>query len=128
MARRRDDARLMVDRPRYLKSGCIVPFCRRTSTLFKGEWVCGEHWKLVDRSLKAYRTKRLKQITKAFEKEDALTREAQRLFALKEGRELEIWKHANRAADLAGKWRRVEALIWRKMKRQAIERAASWGG
>lgn len=78
----------MADRPRYPRTGCVVPFCRRTSTLFPSEWICGDHWRLVDRSLKMFRTKRLKA--------------AQR----------------NRK-----RWERLERATWRRMKRQAIERA-----
>lgn len=34
----------MADRPRYPKSTCCVPFCRRTSTVMPGEWLCRDHW------------------------------------------------------------------------------------
>lgn len=74
------------------KTNCVVIGCRRTSKCFPHEWLCGEHWRLVDRPLKTFRTRYLKR--------------------------------------LAGKqpspqrWRNCESLIWRRMKRQAIERAA----
>lgn len=77
---------------RYPRTSCIVPFCPRTSTLFPNEWACGDHWRLVDRSLKAFRTRHL--------------------------------KHLERTASRR-RWSTAEALIWRRMKRQAIERAAS---
>lgn len=41
---------------------CVVPFCRRTRGLRKGEaclpgeWICGDHWRLVDRRLKRLRS------------------------------------------------------------------------
>lgn len=41
---------------------CLVPFCRRTRGDRKNdplrpglEWICAEHWRLVDRSLKLKR-------------------------------------------------------------------------
>jgi hypothetical protein len=80
----------MTERARYPRTSCIVPFCRRTSTLFKHERVCAEHWRLVDRDLKRFRTRHLKRL--------------------------------GRARNLR-RWHAAEALIWRRMKRQAIERA-----
>jgi hypothetical protein len=99
-----------------------VPFCRRTSTHFKNEWLCGDHWRLVDRQLKRFRTKRLAVVWRLVERYEAETRAAQAAFAAG-GRELPIWIWANRSADQRGRWRRLEAAIWRRMKRQAIERA-----
>lgn len=88
-------------KPRYPRTSCCVPFCRRTSTLFRDEWVCGEHWRLVDRSLKRLRSTLRRRWVKR-------------------------WRAAQyrRRVDLNIAWRRVEAAIWRRMKRQAIERAA----
>lgn len=80
----------MTDRPRYPRTACCVPFCRRTSTLFPHEWVCGDHWRLVDRSLKLVRTRLL---------------------------------HGRRNLPQR-RWRKLEGLIWSRMKRQAIARAA----
>ena len=60
----------MPERPTYEKSSCCVPFCRRTSRRFKGEWICADHWKLVPRTLKAFRTKRLKDVGREWEKAD----------------------------------------------------------
>lgn len=31
---------------------CCVPFCRCTTKRVFYEWICGSHWKLVDRSLR----------------------------------------------------------------------------
>lgn len=74
---------------RYPRLPCAVPYCRRGSTRFPPGWefLCGIHWRLVDKALKRLRTK------------------------------------ARRKREGA-RYNRLEALIWRKMKRQAIERAA----
>lgn len=42
----------MSPRPRYPRSSCCVPGCRRTSTLFTAEWVCGDHWRMIPRRFK----------------------------------------------------------------------------
>lgn len=81
----------------YPRRPCEVPFCRRTSTRFPNEWLCCDHWRLVDRPLKLYRTRRLKQLRQRYEASLTLT----------------AWARYRRSADL----------IWRRMKRQAIERA-----
>lgn len=85
---------MTVPRPRYPRSRCCVPFCRRTSTLFPSEWICGEHWRLVDRDLKRVRT---------------------RLMAR--------FKRRRKTMAAYRAWERVERATWRRMKRQAIERA-----
>ena len=42
---------------------CAVPFCRRTRGLRRGderlppEWICGDHWRLVDRRLRRLKAK-----------------------------------------------------------------------
>lgn len=105
----------MDERPTYPKSGCCVPFCRRTSRRFKEEWICGDHWKLVPRDLKTFRTKRLKQIRLAFDKAEALRRACAR------GEERQ--EHYRRTCRLARRWDRTEKAIWRRMKRIAIEKA-----
>jgi hypothetical protein len=109
-----------VTRPRYPRSSCIVPFCRRTSTLFSGEWVCADHWRLVDRGLKRFRTKRLRAIRRLADKYEALMRAAQA--RLPEAEE-EVWRWADRGALQRRRWRTVERITWARMKRQAIERA-----
>lgn len=46
-----------------LRMTCVVPGCRRTRGRHKGEppiepgmeWICGPHWKLVPRRIKAIR-------------------------------------------------------------------------
>lgn len=97
----------MPERPTYPKSSCCVPFCRRTSRRCKDEWICGDHWKLVPRALKTFRTKRLKLIRLQFERANAIaTRE-----------------EYFRACRLARRYERLEGATWRRMKRIAIEKA-----
>lgn len=84
----------MSERQRYPRSGCCVPFCRRTSTLFRDEWICGEHWRLVDRDLKRLRTRLLIR-----------------------------FKRRPQTMAVRRAWLRIEQATWRRMKRQAIERA-----
>lgn len=90
----------------YPRSRCCVPFCRRTSTRFPQEWLCADHWRLVDRDLKRFRTKRLKALYRAWEKLEATV------------------PGSLSTAAAARRWHRSEDLIWRRMKHQAITRAA----
>lgn len=110
----------MTERPVYPLSRCCVPFCRRWSKRFETEWLCGEHWRLVDRGLKRFRTKRLKEIALLFEKIDGILKatdqEAQPDQAA--GLKVRLW-HTSR------RWHRLERATWSKMKKQAIERAAA---
>lgn len=93
-------------RARYPRTACCVPFCRRTSTLFPKEWLCADHWRLVERRLKRFRTKRLNQLRGRWQK--AYAEEPQ----------------SKRATMARQAYWRAEALIWERMKRQAISRAA----
>jgi len=63
-------------------------------------------------------------IRRLIDRYDGLTRAAQAAFAEGTGRELEIWRWANKGADTRGRWHRLENATWRRMKRQAIECAA----
>lgn len=103
---------------------CCVPGCRRRSSKFKSEWLCGDHWRLVDKRLKVYRTKRLKRLVRACEAANWWLHLAQVLFVSGWGPEVDVWKYADPAARAYGKWWRIENLIWQRMKRQAITRAA----
>jgi hypothetical protein len=87
----------MNQRPRYPRTGCIVPFCRKTSTLFPGEWVCADHWRLVDRALKQIRARLIRRFKRRGWIDDRRR-----------------WPAVNQTLDG----------VWRRMKRQAIERAA----
>jgi hypothetical protein len=113
-------------RERYPRSRCCVPFCRRTSTLFPHEWVCGEHWRGVERSLNRFRTKRLKEIGRAIEAAHAATAVAQAALAAG-GSEDAVWWAVDVEGRLRRRWRRVERSTWARMKRQAIERAGACG-
>jgi len=104
----------MTERPTYPWSACAVPFCRRRSRRFRPgeEWLCGEHWRLVDRALKTFWRKRLQTLYLRWAKAKAIhdatpTRDA--------------WM-AERST--ARRWHRTRDLLWRRMKRQAVERSA----
>jgi len=94
-----------------MKTSCCVPGCRRWSTKFKHEWLCGDHWRLVDRRLKVYRTKRLKRLNQAVEAAEWWLHLAQTLFVAGWGPELDVWKYADPAARAWSKYLRVEELI-----------------
>ena len=115
----------MAAQPRYPKSRCCVPGCRRSSTLFSREWMCGDHWRLVDRALKAFRTKRMRPLYRRWSTANAL-RVAFQQDALSRGEEVGdgVWRLVDIERRAARRWWAAENLIWRKMKRQAIERAA----
>lgn len=106
----------MAERPRYPRSGCLVPFCRRTSTLFEREWLCADHWKLVPRELKRFRTQRLKAAYRAWEKAAA----ALDLANQKGEGAREAYFRQSRANR---RWHGIERGTWRRMKRIAVEKA-----
>ena len=117
----------MAERPTYPKTGCVVPFCRRRSTRFKNEWICGDHWRMVPRSLKVFRTRRRREIKRLYEKYTA-TYEA--MCAARDqslpwtDEEAAVFNTAMWKSWHAGqRWDRFEAAIWRRMKKAAIERA-----
>lgn len=94
----------MIQRHRFPRSTCCVFGCRRTSTKYRGEWVCGPHYRLVDTALKRTRIRLRARHRKAF-------------------------AAAQRAADgpaverICSAWDRMENAVWRRMMRQATERA-----
>lgn len=45
------------------RTPCSVPFCRRTVKGRWAYWMCAAHWRLVDRPLKALRTKLRRKYT-----------------------------------------------------------------
>lgn len=84
------------------RTSCSVPFCRRsTAGVWKG-FICGPHWRLVDRDLKRLRT-----------------RVRQRYMRL--GEVVTIPRGWRCLTDRAA---RADNGIWRRMVRQAAERAA----
>lgn len=90
----------MTERPKYPRTGCVVPFCRRTSTLFQGEWICGEHWRCVSPHLR----RRHHKLARAYRKADAAQRygRANRLIGLFERNWARIKRHAiERAGGIA---------------------------
>jgi hypothetical protein len=121
----------MTQRPRYPRSTCCVIGCRRTSTLFEREWICGEHWRLVDRDVKRLRTKILKRRRHEVEAAQGRFNAACEALAVNKPDESRYRLEDLEAYDLAqaqlsgvnrGYWATVD-LFWRRMKRQATERA-----
>lgn len=100
-----------------------MPFCRRTSTLFPGEWICGEHWRLVDRSLKRLRTRLLKRARAAWQKRHGATLAAQADLRIG-GLESAVWEAVHFEIAAENRLVRLEASTWRRIKAQAAERAA----
>lgn len=117
----------MTDRPRFPKSTCCVLGCRRTSTLFKGEWICGDHWRSVDKTLRVFYRKQLRKLCRAYEKAEALAQAAETA-AIGSDHTSEPYHRAwetHCAMRRAGnRYWRADATIWGRIKRQADERAA----
>ncbi len=88
----------MVTKAIHPKSSCIVPYCPRTTRTFPlgHEWLCADHWKLVDTAFKRLRTRIIKR-------------------AKKRGR-FQKWTHRDALELTLMGW-------WRRAKKQAIERA-----
>lgn len=94
---------------------CCVPFCRRTIARSRlpdehNEWICGKHWPLVSRRLKAeYRLAKCR---------------ARRIIARKSVYR-EYWKlppGSPGRVSAVSMWRRLDG-IWERCKVDAIERA-----
>jgi hypothetical protein len=82
---------------------CLVPGCRHTRKAGgHPEWICHDHWALVDRRLKLRR----REVSHRLRRRGELARTADSYEVL-----------SDRAA-----W--MMAMLWRRMKAQAIERAA----
>lgn len=89
----------------FAQTSCMVPGCRRHTARYGNsdvEWLCVDHWRLVDPALKRFRTK----LVRRYIRKGELTQEPL------------YWRAHSRRA------RRMLTSIWRRMKRQAIERAA----
>lgn len=92
----------------YPLSRCCVPFCTHTSRTFAPghEWVCRDHWRLIDPELKRLRTRMVKRYVREGRVEKGAG----------------VYNCQRHSAWLTlGGW-------WRRAKRQAIERAAGIGG
>lgn len=118
--------------------GCVVPGCRRTRGDRKGdplqpgmEWICGEHWALVDRSLKRLRARSRRR----WDRRIALAKRAGARFLEESSRSATPGSHAyldltplyasaSKLRHAEDARRRILGWIWERMKRQAIERAA----
>lgn len=84
---------------------CCVPFCRRTRADDGDfvEWMCGDHYRLVDRRLKTLRSRIRRRCEKIVRGAD-----------YRRG-----WVHLR-----VTRAHHTDNLLWDRMKRQAIERAA----
>lgn len=84
---------------RLMRTSCLVPFCRRTTSNEKlkarrhTEWICGRHWALTDRQARRLLFRIRRKITQ---------------------------RPLSRRLVLQG----IEMRLWELLKRQAIERAA----
>lgn len=95
---------------------CCVPFCNRTRGDRKGdpvnrysEWICGDHWKLVDRRTKLFR----RRCDTALEK----ARREVAAYRSRHGDEI----HIDLALKINHAGRRA-ARAWDRCKREAIEK------
>ena len=121
----------MTARPRYPRSSCCVIGCRRTSTLFPGEWICGEHWRMVDREIKRLRTKVLKRRGRECAAADARVEAARAALTANMPTPDRYRPEDLTALDLAQRqragarraYRANAAMFWNRIKRQATERA-----
>lgn len=98
--------------------GCCVPFCRRTIGAAKlapnSEWVCGKHWPLVPKRLKRHKRLIAKLIHREMHKHPLFN---------------EYWKMppGSRARIRAYHLWTIDAAVWERCKRAAIEAAGGIG-
>lgn len=108
-----------------------MPFCRRTSTLYEREWMCGDHWRMTRRADRLFYPKHMRLLYRRWERLNVLADAAMARFeasVLPDGRflmaDLDEATAADKARRLAAaKFWRTDALMWARLKRQAIERA-----
>jgi hypothetical protein len=109
---------------------CCVPFCRRT-TRDDGrfsEWICGAHWRLVDKELRRLKSRAGAAIRKAEAEIESINREGYE-FALAHDGGVAEEIIARLGAAMARRRRKLRQAwhLWERCKRQAIERALSGG-
>ncbi len=95
----------MTQRPRYARVACCVPFCRRGSTRWPPpyELLCGDHYRLADKSLRRARMSVRRRLVKLGE--------------------WEVGSDGSNGHAVSARARRLDELFWAKIKRQAITRA-----
>jgi hypothetical protein len=95
--------------------------------LFKGEWICGDHWRLVDRGLKAAYRKQLRKLAKRYEKAAAFAASAETA-SVGSDHTSEAYHRAWDTHRKMGRARRrywaADGIFWFRIKRQATERAS----
>lgn len=121
----------MTQRPRYERSTCCVIGCHRTSRLFPSEWICGEHWRMVDRDIKRLRTRILKRRGRECEAAQARVESARAAltanmpapdrYRLEDLDAMELAQRQRIGARRA--YSACAAMFWARIKRQATERA-----
>lgn len=106
-----------------------MPFCRRRTGRTKGEWICCDHWPLVDSRLRRYWRKQMRKLYRKWEAADsAYSFRNAELVAEADPRGIHIedpvWALREAREKAAKRWRAAHATIWTRIKRQAITRAA----
>lgn len=115
---------------------CLVPGCRHTKGLdydpveWMWEWICAQHWRLVSRRLKASKTRLRRRfhrlLASAIDSRPSPINDGGAWYRdpLAEP-PVTRWVRYKDDTDFAEHWRLTRALkwIWRRMRKQAIERA-----
>ena len=108
---------------------CCVPFCRRRTCLTTSEWICHEHWPLVDRRLKAYWRRQMRKRHREWEVAEACYQARDAAIVAEadpRGIHIEdpIWAFMEKREKARHRWWVSHTTIWGRIKRQAITRAA----
>lgn len=90
---------------------CCVPHCRRTRANTEGwdSWICGEHWRLVPKKMRAVKNRNAREIRSAIAKNPLVA---------------EYWKMPPGAPERIAAVRlwNTHDRIWSRCKRAAIEK------
>jgi hypothetical protein len=109
---------------------CCVPFCRRTRRNDGrfSEWICGAHWRLVDKKLKRLKKQSSDAFRRADDECEAINREGYE-FALVHNGGVAEEIIARLGAAMARRRRKLRQAwrLWERCKREAIERALAGG-
>jgi hypothetical protein len=109
---------------------CCVPFCRRTigAEGTFSEWICGRHWRLVDKDLRRLKSRAGAAVRKAEAEIEAINREGYEFALAHDGGVAEkIVAGLGVAMDRRRRKLRQAYRLWERCKRQAIERALGGG-
>lgn len=89
---------------------CCVPFCRRSTGKAYGEWICGDHWRLVAKRTKARHRQSQRILLRSRERFNA---------AYLAAGDHRLAQHGRVMAAQA-----LSSALWERCKAEAIERAA----